>query len=118
MILNFNYDLAIRQATQIEGVAGEMRKLANVQMTNAIATIDASWDGDTSNVFLQHCNETKQQIATRAAEFENLARRIREVARILRDAEERARREMEIFSGGGSSGSSSSGGSSSGGGRG
>ena len=102
MILNFNYDLALRQASQIEGVAGEMRRLASGQMSNAIATIDSSWDGDTSNMFLRHCNETKQQIITRAVELENLAKRIRDVARILRDAEERARRAIEIISGGGS----------------
>jgi len=97
MILNFNYDLAIRQASQIEGIASEMRKLANGQMNSAISTVDASWDGDTSNIFLRHCNDTKQQIITRAGELESNAQRIRNVARILRDAEERARREMETI---------------------
>ena len=109
MILDFNYDLAKRQATQIEGIAGDMRSLANGQMSNAIATVNASWDGDTSNLFIRHCNETKQQIVSRAAELENLARRIRDVARILKDAEERARREFEMFSGGGGGGGGGSG---------
>jgi len=104
VILNFNYDLAKRQATQIEGIAGEMRRLANGQMSNAIATIDASWDGDTSTVFIRHCNETKQQLVTRANELENLARRIRDVAKILKEADERAKREFEMFSGGGGGG--------------
>ena len=100
MIYNFNYNLAIRQATQIEEIAREMRSLANNKLTNAIATVDASWDGDSSTIFLRHCTETKQQIITKATDLENLARRIREVARILKEAEDRARREMEIFSGG------------------
>ena len=104
MILNFNYNLAIRQAAQIEEIAREMRTLANGKFANAIATVDASWDGDTSIIFLRHCNETKQQITTKATELDNLAQRIREVARILKDAEDRARREMEVFSGGGGGG--------------
>jgi len=100
VIYNFNYNLAIRQATQIEEIAREMRSLANNKLTNAIATVDASWDGDSSTIFLRHCAETKQQMITKAADLENLARRIRDVARILKAAEERARRAMEIFSGG------------------
>jgi len=83
MIMDFKYDLSIRQAAQIEEIAGEMRNLANRQYTDAIATIDASWDGDMSSVFLGHCNETKQQMTARATELENLAQRIRDVARII-----------------------------------
>ena len=101
MTLNFNFNLAARQATQIEDIASDMRSLANDKMTNAIATIDASWDGETSNLFIRHCDETKKQIISRASDLDSLARRIREVAKILREAEERARREMEIFGGGG-----------------
>ena len=104
MIWNFNYNLAIRQATQIEEIAREMKSLANGKFSTAIATVDASWDGDTSNIFIRHCTETKQQITAKATELENLARRIRDVAKILKEAEDRARREIEIFSGGGSSG--------------
>jgi len=103
MVLNFNYDLAIRQATQIEDIACEMRKLANGQMSNAIATIDASWDGDTSSIFLRHCGETKQQVVARAGELECNAQRIRSVARVLRDAEETAKRIIGLPGGGGSS---------------
>ena len=100
MVLNFNYNLAIRQATEIEEIARSMRSLANGKFSTAIATVDASWDGDTSAIFLRHCAETKQQITTKATELENLARRIRDVARILKEAEERAMQEIETFSGG------------------
>ena len=103
MTLNFNFNQAIRQAAQIEAIASEMRSLANGKLTTANATVNASWDGDTSNLFLNHCEETKKQITARATDLDNLARRIREVARILQEAEDRARREMEIFSGGGKS---------------
>ena len=99
MVLDFNYNLAIRQATQIEDIAREMRSAENGKLANAIAAVDASWDGDTSGIFLRHCAETKQQMIAKAGELENLARRIRDVARILKEAEERARRELEVFSG-------------------
>jgi uncharacterized protein YukE len=95
MIFNFNYSQAIKQAGQIEDVAREMRSLASGKLTTAIDTINASWDGSTSDIFIGHCNETKTQIGTRASDLDALAKRIREVAKILKEAEERARREME-----------------------
>lgn len=98
MIWNFNYDKAIAQARTIENVAEEMRSIANNRLSGAIASINASWDGEASILFLRHCEETKQRIHDKANELTNIARRVRDVAKILHDAEAEARRKMEELS--------------------
>jgi uncharacterized protein YukE len=98
MIWNFNYDKAIRQAEQIEGVAGNMTTLANNTLSGAMGAVNASWDGASSDLFLRHCEETKGQILEKARQLVQTASKIREVARILREAEINARRQMEELS--------------------
>ncbi|MDR1605189.1 MAG: WXG100 family type VII secretion target [Gracilibacteraceae bacterium] len=98
MIYNFNYAKAIGQASQIEAVADDMRNLASGRLRGALDSINAAWDGETSKLFLRHGEETKQRITARANELTKLAERIRQVARILKEAEERARREIENLS--------------------
>jgi WXG100 family type VII secretion target len=94
-ILNFNYDKARQQAQRVEETADQLRALANNQMANAIASINASWDGESSNLFLRHCEETRARMLTRANELTEIASRIRKVAQILHDAEMEAKRKME-----------------------
>jgi uncharacterized protein YukE len=98
VIWNFNYDKAIRQAEQIESVAGHMNSLANSTLSSAIGGVKASWEGYTSEIFVRHCEETKGQILEKALDLAHIAERIREAARILREAEENARRQMEEMS--------------------
>lgn len=98
MIWNFNYDKAIRQAEQIESVVGNMNTLANSTLGGAIGAVNAAWDGASSDLFLRHCEETKEQILEKARQLAQAASKIREVARILREAEINARRQMEELS--------------------
>jgi uncharacterized protein YukE len=96
--MNFNYDLAVRQAAKVEEIASDMRALADNRLGAAYEGIGAVWDGEASDAFMAHCHETKRRVSSRANELLETARRMREVARILREAEERARREMEELS--------------------
>ena len=95
MTLDFDYNQAIRQASQIDTIAGEMRTIANRRLTDAISSIDTSWDGDTSVIFLRHCTDTKTRILSKATELESLAQRVRDVARVVRETEERALSEIQ-----------------------
>ena len=110
MILNFDFALASRQASEVEEIGREMRNLANRRFNDAIAAIDRSWDGETSISFIRHCNDTKSKMLLKASEIENLGKRIRTVARIVKETEDSIRREMQTYSGGGSGGGGSSGG--------
>lgn len=98
MIWNFNYDKAIHQAEQLESIADEICNLANNRMGDIISSVRASWSGETSSIFRLHCEVTKNRILAKAQEVTQTAARIRSVAKILRDAEENARRQMEELS--------------------
>jgi uncharacterized protein YukE len=89
-ILNFDYPKALRQASEIENVANSMRSLAHNGLENAYEAIANVWKGDSANVYLNHCRETKQLIINRAGALDALATRIRKTARIIEDAEQKA----------------------------
>jgi uncharacterized protein YukE len=95
VILNFNYNNAIRQASQIESVAGELRGLANNRLSGALGSVNAAWDGEASKLFLNHGEETKRRILMRSEELAEIARRIRRAASVIRETEERAEREIK-----------------------
>jgi len=90
-IMNFNYSQAISQANQISSIADDMTRLANRQLQTTLDSIGGCWQGDASEQFVRYCSATQTDIQTQARELQNLATRIREVARIIKEAEERAR---------------------------
>jgi len=90
-IMNFNYNQAISQASQIDAVANDMLNVANKQLQTTLDSIGACWRGDASGQFISYCTTTQADIRTQAKKLQDLARRIREVARIIREAEERVK---------------------------
>lgn len=110
-IIEFNYNQAISQANQIETVASEMLNVANKQLQTSIDSIGVCWQGDASQQFVKYCSTTQSDIRAEAKKLQDLSKRLREVARIIKEAEERAkeiqRREAEAAaqqSGGGGGG--------------
>lgn len=89
-IMNFNYNQAISQAGQIEAVASEMLTVANRQLQNTLDSIGVCWRGETASQFLRSCATTQEDVRAQAKKLQELASRIREVARIIKEAEERA----------------------------
>ncbi|UNC91120.1 WXG100 family type VII secretion target [Candidatus Contubernalis alkaliaceticus] len=89
-IINFNYNKAINQSREVDAVASEMLTTANTQLQAAINSIGACWRGDASEQFLHYCHSTQVDIRTQANKLQDLAARIRTVARIIAEAEERA----------------------------
>lgn len=90
-ITNFNYNNAISQANQVDNIAKEMLAVANRQLQTTMDSIGACWRGEASQQFLGHCATTQADIRDQAKKLQDLARRIREVARIIEAAEERAK---------------------------
>jgi len=90
-IMNFNYNLAISQANQVDTVATDMLNVANRDLQNTLDSIGASWQGESAQQFIGYCTTTQTEIRKKAGELQDLARRIREAARIIKEAEERAR---------------------------
>lgn len=109
-IINFNYSRAISQAGQIEEIAQEMRSLADRDLQNGLEELSACWKGEASNQFVAYCGTTQNDLRAEASKLQDLARRIREIARILREAEERAKAQMQSASSSTGSGGGFSGG--------
>ena len=89
--INFNYNQAISQANQIEGIANEMLRLASNNFRNTIDSIGASWKGEAAQQFLGYCAKTQGDIEAQARSLQSIAGRIRDVARNIKEAEERAK---------------------------
>jgi len=89
-ILNFNYNQAIDQARQIDNVANDMLNAANRQLQATLDSIGVCWQGDASRQFIGYCTTTQTYIRAESKKLQDLANRIREVAKIIREAEERA----------------------------
>lgn len=90
-IMDFNYNKAISQANQIDNIATDMLNIANKQMQTTIDSIGICWRGDASRQFINYCDSTQGDVRAQAKKLQELARRIREVARIIKAAEERAK---------------------------
>jgi len=90
-IRDFNYNQAISQANQIETVANDMMNVANRELKDTLDSIGACWQGEASRQFVGYCGAVKADILTQAKSLQDTARRIREVARIIKEAEDRAR---------------------------
>ena len=89
-IQNFNYTKAMNQASQVDTVANDMLSVANKQMQNTLDSIGACWQGEASRQFIGYCATTQADMRAQASKLQDLAKRIREGARIIRDAEEKA----------------------------
>jgi WXG100 family type VII secretion target len=108
-IMNFNYNQAISQANQLDAIANEMQDAANKQLQTAVDSIEACWRGEASQQFIGRCVVTQTDICTQAKKLRDLAKRIRTVAKIIEEAEQRAKEQQRrenaaSASGGGLSG--------------
>ena len=92
MALDFNYSRAISQASQMEDIAREMRSLVTNKLDKTYASINAAWDGECSDSYMSHCWDTSSRLTAKANELDSIASRLRTAARIIKEAEERARR--------------------------
>lgn len=89
-IMNFNYSRAISQAQQIESAADEISGSAGARLRSSIGAIGQCWQGDLSTRFTVCCKRADVETVTLAADLRTIARRMREVARIIKAAEEEA----------------------------
>ena len=91
-IMNFNYTQAINQANQIATVASDMLNVANSELQTTLDSIGVCWQGEASRQFVGYCAATQTDIRTQAQSLQSLASRLRDVAKIIKDAEEEALR--------------------------
>lgn len=95
--INFNYQKAMRQATQLEDLANQLKRIANSDVDSALDQVAASWKGDSANMFIQKGNKAKNDLLQSSKQLQNTANAIRAAARALRNAEIRAKQIAETI---------------------
>lgn len=90
MKIRIDYDQVLRQAREIESVAVDLEE-ARKELRGIVSDIDANWDGEASNVYMQRCNRLEEYIREVSRDMNRVSATIREVVRIIREADERAK---------------------------
>ena len=90
-IMNFDYSKAIGQANEVDRIANEMMSISESKLENALESLKNSWSGTSADQFMRYCNRTANDIRNEATKLRDFARRIRRVAKIIEDAEQRAK---------------------------
>lgn len=96
VIINFDYAKALGQASTLESIADDMRTLAK-NYQNEVNSMRTEWTGDAANAFAAYCVSMSTQVNTEADELRRTATAIRTTARILHEAEEAAKRALEMM---------------------
>ena len=86
----FNYDRAIRQANDLEGVAKKLKSAANTDMDNILNDINRAWKSDSTPQYLKKGQKLESDMITSANNLLKIATAIRTIAKTVRDAELRA----------------------------
>ena len=90
MRIRINYDQVIRQANEIESIAGDLDGVKK-ELQNIISDLDINWDGEASKIYLQRCTQLGEYVREVSRDMSRVSSTIKEVARIIKEADERAR---------------------------
>lgn len=90
MRIRIDYDQVIRQANEIESIAGDLGGVKK-ELQNIISNVDANWDGEASDTYKQRCTRLEEYLKEVARDMSRVSSTIKEVARIIKQADERAR---------------------------
>ena len=83
----FNYNKAIRQASQLEGQARKLRTISGSDMQNVLQEVHSAWQSESSSAYLKKGQKVQQDVLTTSDNLNKIAQTIRTVAGIIRDAE-------------------------------
>ena len=103
MAIDFNYSKAIRQATDVQNAADDLQGLCKKVLRESIETLPSVWSGDAAFLYLNHLRSLEHELNLESKRLLDIAESIRRTAKIIRDAEEDAKRVQSFkrFSGGG-----------------
>lgn len=85
--IKLNYNIAIKQANDLEGVADDLEKSICAELNNGVEELSSSWKGDSSRRFISKENELEQQIRFTAQELRQTAQTVRTIARNIYNTE-------------------------------
>jgi len=88
--IEFNFEQARRRAAELEEIAQDLASLAKRDMENTRAELAAAWKGESAQLFCGKSDKLQQDIASTAKELAAVAGSIREIARLVYEAEMQA----------------------------
>lgn len=97
MFISIDYASAILQAKKLENVADEYSEiLQNIE--KQLSAIEGMWEGSAADAYKAKLNEYKRQNLKLQTEIKNTANSIKQVAKIIKDADEAAASNTQINS--------------------
>lgn len=83
----FNYNKAIKQASQLETVAKNLRRAANNTMEGILNNVNSAWKSDSASQYIKKGQKVESDICITAGNLDNIAQAIRTIARRIKEAE-------------------------------
>ena len=90
--IRFNFRQALAQASELDGVADRLERLADKTMEGSMQTLSGAWKGQNATAFLRKEDTLKKEIRKTPTEIHNVADDIRRIAKRIYDAEMEALR--------------------------
>lgn len=85
--IRYDFQQAIRKAEELEGIAANLKRLANNDLENSLQALSGAWKGEAARTYLLKGNNLQAKILSNAKKLESTARTIRSVAKRTYNAE-------------------------------
>lgn len=82
-----DYQAACGQASELEQIASNMKKMANNNLSQSLQDLSCYWQGSNAEAYLKKGTQLHLDITLNAKELENIASAIRTIAKNIYDAE-------------------------------
>ena len=87
MLIQFDYQCAVRQAARVDDAAEDVRRLATRELENMVDQLSVCWKGESAELYFAKCRELQSALEQTARDLESVASNIRHRSRKIRDAE-------------------------------
>lgn len=94
----FDYMRAINQARKLEGLADDLRRLANSNVESTVNNLSSNWKGEGASEFLKKADKAQQDLRNNADQLDKTANVIRRSAENIKNSELRALEIIEQMS--------------------
>lgn len=93
--ITFDFNQAKAEATKLEHIAAQMKKMADRNMQNALNQLANGWKGESATLYIRKCETVRSNIIAEANDLIKIASSIRSVAQRIYNAEMEAKRLAE-----------------------
>ena len=88
--INFNYNKAITNATEIDNIANDLENLMKNNLDTVTSDLDNIWQGEAASLIKTQFSSKREEIMSTVASLRQTSSDIRRAAAIIRKAEEDA----------------------------